>query len=193
MKNKKWLITILAAVIAGSILTACAEPAAPAPEGTTSATAERPGILNAFESTDIDSNAVTQKIFSEKKLTMVNIWATFCGPCIREMPDLKKLNDEYSDKGFQVIGIPVDLMNRNGKIDESLLQDARDIISKTGADYLHILPSKSLNQAKLNEVYSVPETIFVDRNGNQVGKSYLGSRTKKQWAKIVDTLLEQVK
>lgn len=150
------------------------------------------GVLSSFQSVDINNNPVDQRIFSGKKLTMVNIWATFCGPCLREMPDLGALAKEYADQGFQIVGIPVDILNSSGEPNANMVSTARDIISQTGADYLHILPSQSLIEAKLSQVSSVPETIFVDENGNQVGKSYIGSRTKDKWEAIIKDLLEQV-
>ncbi len=88
-------------------------------------------------------------------MTMVNIWATFCGPCIEEMPDLGELNKEYADQGFQIVGIPVDTMNQGGEISGEMVDTANEIIDQTKADYLHILPSDSLNDAKLSQVYSV--------------------------------------
>lgn len=150
------------------------------------------GILSAFTTSDFDGNTVDQSVFKGKKLTMVNIWATFCGPCINEMPDLGKISEEYADKGFQIIGIPVDVVNYYGNIDLSQVELAKDIIDETGADYLHILPSVSLNEAKLSQVTSVPETIFVDENGNQVGESFIGSRSEEQWKEIIDTLMENM-
>ena len=39
---------------------------------------------------------------------MLNVWATWCGPCRKEMPDLQELHDAYSDRGFQVVGVSVD-------------------------------------------------------------------------------------
>ncbi len=192
MKRRKRIATLSTALLVIFFLAACS---AGLSDTDTEASAERPGsggIFSNFEALDINNNKVTQTIFSGKKLTMVNIWATFCGPCIREMPDLKVLSEEYSDQDFQVVGIPVDVTDRKGTVNEELLAAAREIITKTGANYVHILPSKSLLQAKLNQVSSVPETVFVDENGRQVGKSYLGSRTKAQWAKIIDALLEQV-
>ena len=39
---------------------------------------------------------------------MLNVWATWCGPCRREMPDLQELHDEYADQGFRVVGVSVD-------------------------------------------------------------------------------------
>lgn len=150
------------------------------------------GVLSNFTSEDVNGNAVDRSVFSGKKLTMVNIWATFCSPCIREMPELGELNREYAAKGVQVIGIVADITDRKGNISEPLLADAKEIIKATNADYLHIVPSASLVQSKLRYVSSVPETIFVDEYGRQVGKSYVGARSKEDWSKIIDLLLEQI-
>ncbi len=146
---------------------------------------EKSPALGDFTAKDIDGNEVSPEIFKGKKVTMINIWATFCGPCINEMPDLEKLNKNYADKGFQIVGIVCDVENDN------LLNTAKDIIEKTGVTYLNILPSDSLNEAKLSSVFSVPETIFVDENGVQIGESYIGSRAYKDWSAIIDSILEQ--
>ena len=47
-----------------------------------------------FEGYDMDGNAVSSEIFAESKLTMVNVWATYCNPCMREMPGLGELANE---------------------------------------------------------------------------------------------------
>ena len=67
---------------------------------TTKVTTTRPvkGILSNFESWDLYGNTVTNQVFKGKKLTMVNIWATYCSPCINEMPDLEKLHQEYEKR-----------------------------------------------------------------------------------------------
>ena len=62
-----------------------------------------------FNSIDLDGNEISSELYSNNKITMVNIWGTFCGPCIREMPDLAKLNQEYKSKGVEIIGIPIDI------------------------------------------------------------------------------------
>ena len=66
-------------------------------------------VFGNFNSVDVDGNKVSSEILKGKKVTMVNIWGTFCTPCIKEMPDLEKLNKEYADKGFQVVGIVCDV------------------------------------------------------------------------------------
>ncbi len=150
------------------------------------------GILSTFTSTAIDGNPVDAAIFSGSKLTMVNIWATFCTPCIEEMPDLGKLNTQYADKGFQIVGIIADAADGDGAIIENMVDLAREIVDATGADYLHILPSADINRLLLGNVTAVPTTIFVDDGGKQIGEAYVGSRTGDEWASIIDNLLKEV-
>ena len=185
-KIKQLSISLLLFAVLLFTFTACG-----ASEGNKSASAEITvtNVLGDFESTDMDGNAVDKSIFSDKTLTMVNIWGTFCDPCIKEMPDLGEINREYADKGFQVVGIPVDLPDTSDSFEDYKITTAKDIIASTKADYLHIMPSPDLSEAKLNDVDAVPETIFVDKDGNQVGESYLGSRSKDDWTAIIDALL----
>lgn len=172
-------------------------PAAPSPTPTVSGSSEDTpasggGVLSSFTAQDLNGNQVDQSILADYQLTMVNIWATFCGPCLSEMPELGEIHAEYADKGVQVVGIVTDVLNQDGSFNEDQIATARDAVSLTGADYLHLLPSTDLVLAKLQYVSAVPETIFVDSQGNQVGESYLGARSKDQWIAIIDELLTQV-
>lgn len=183
---KKILMALATLLAAGFLLTSCSDnKTAPADDSTDS-------VSITFSSTDIDGNNADESVFTDKKLTMVNIWATYCGPCIKEMPDLGELNDEYADEGFQIIGIPVDVIGRNGEINSAAVDTVKEIVGETGADYLHILPSDTIEKAFLNSVIYVPTTIFVDENGNQVGESYVGSKSKSDWIKVIDLMFEKV-
>lgn len=147
------------------------------------------GSFSKFTAVDLNGKKVDESIFKGKKVTMINIWATFCGPCINEMPDLNRLHQEYADKDFQIIGIVCDVSYRNDSYDASLYNDALAVVESTGATYKSLLPSKSLEIIKLREVYSVPETIFVDETGNIIGDSYIGSRSYENWKAIIDSIL----
>ena len=149
-------------------------------------------VFGAFKAKDLYGNEVTQEIFEENKLTMVNIWATFCGPCINEMPALGELAEEYKDKGVAIIGIPVDITDTTGTVNNSLFHKAVDIVAETNADYVHIVPTSSMFSRKLSSVYTLPETIFIDSEGNQVGGSYVGARSKLQWKAIIEYMLGEV-
>lgn len=151
------------------------------------------GILSSFLAFDLEGSPVDATIFLDYKVTMINIWATFCSPCLEEMPDLGKLNAQYADKGFQVVGIVADAADGQGSINQSMVDTAKEIVSKTGADYLHMVPSSDLNMLILSQVSAVPTTIFVDSKGKQVGETYLGAHTGDEWASIIDALLKEVK
>lgn len=141
-----------------------------------------------FEGKDIYNKNVTDAVFEDAKVTMVNIWGTFCGPCISEMPDLGKLNNEIKD--FQVVGIVIDSVNRKGLPVQKTVDAAKSIAKQTGADYLHVIPDAKLQNGILSDVFAVPTTIFVDKNGNQIGETYTGSRSYSDWKKIIESLLK---
>ena len=144
---------------------------------TTFSFAQKAGEKITFTATDLNGRIVTSEIFEKNKVTMLNIWGTFCGPCIREMPDLAKLNEANKGKGVEVVGIVVDILDRKGNVDSRIKSTAETIIAQTGANYTNIVPSKEMLNGLLKNVQAVPATIFVDSNGNQIGGSF--SRLKK--------------
>ena len=192
---KKILSLIFAALLIVSCFTACGgntDSGIKIPEEDLSEV--QYGSFSKFTAVDLAGNKVDESIFKGKKVTMINIWATFCGPCINEMPDLNRLHQEYADKGFQIIGIVCDVgLSASGEYyDDSLYNDALDVVEMTGVTYKNLLPSYSLDRIKLREVYSIPETVFVDENGEIIGESYIGSRNYENWKVIVDSTLETI-
>ena len=147
------------------------------------------GRVLEFTGEDLSGNAVDSKeLFAKVKVTMINVWGTFCSPCIMEMPDLGELSREYADKDFQVIGIISDA--RSADSDES--KAAVDIIERTKADYTHLLLSDSMIDSFVSEIYAIPTTIFVDSTGKVLCSSIVGSNAKESWAGAVDKVLEHV-
>lgn len=188
------LITALCLVLC---LTACSNQEAPTTsvvpdtEQSQSSEAGTAGVLSQFTGQNLQGESVDQEILQGHKLTMVNVWATFCTPCINEMPDLGELSQEYSDKGFQIIGMVSDAMASDGSIDQDQVALAQEIVDSTSANYTHIIPGQDL-YGLLYQITSVPTTFFVDENGNQVGNAYLGAKDKEAWKTIIDQLLEEV-
>ena len=148
--------------------------------------------FSSFVAPDINGKAVSADIFKDHKLTMLNIWATFCGPCLREMPDIQTLSEEYADD-LQVIGVVLDIIDGNLNTIPDIKQEALKIIEQTGVGYRQLIPSKSLVDLLLSDIQFVPTTVFIDENGRSVGELYVGSRTKAEWESIVKMLLEEVK
>lgn len=154
-------------------------------------TTEQAGVLSSFSTTDLDGNIVDQSVLADYDLTMVNVWATFCRPCIKEMPDLGELAQEYADENVQIIGLVSDVLNTDGTISEEQVQTARDIVEQTGADYLHLLPSADLFGV-LGQISAVPTTFFVDSEGEQVGYAVVSAQSKDKWAETIDAMLAEV-
>ena len=149
------------------------------------------GVLSAFSTTDLEGNTLDQSILADYDLTMVNVWATFCGPCINEMPDLGELAAEYADKGVQIIGLVSDTMDSDGTISDSQVETAKEIVAETGADYRHLLPSDDL-LGILSQIYAVPTTFFVDSEGVQVGDAIVSAQSKEKWIETIDGMLAEV-
>lgn len=147
--------------------------------------------LSCFHAITLAGEEVTESIFAEHQVTTINIWGTFCNPCISEMPELAELNSAYEDGQFQVVGLVVDMLASDGSVHADAVEAAWKIIDATGADYPHLLPSDDLIRAILTDVSAVPESIFVDSEGNVLTPEtrYLGARSYQDWKAIVDELL----
>ena len=112
----------------------------------------------AFETTDLDGNPVSSEdIFSGHRITMINMWATWCDPCKNELPELAKMAEVFEEQGCQIIGICLDAE------DEETMAEGRAILKEAGVNYLNIAPFEGREEMLPNELY--PTTYFVDENG----------------------------
>ena len=193
-KRKTVLMLLLAAATFSASLSGCgadtgsgetAESSPDASDGSVELEPFTPPVT--FEAVSADGETVTSDIFADSRLTMVNVWATYCNPCLMEMPYLGELAAEYSPEDFQIIGIISDVMEG----DEDTLQTALSLISETGADtYTHLLLNESLYTAMLTDVTAVPTTFFVDSEG-RILDTDLGSKEKDAWKELIDVYLEE--
>ena len=146
-----------------------------------------------FSMTDIAGESYTQEMFAENDLTLVNIFTTWCSPCVKEIPDLEELNNEMADQGVAVVGIVLDIIDESGNADEEVVEKAKLLAERTGATYPFLIPDAGLLNGRLAGINAVPETFFVDKEGNIVGETYTGSRSSEEWKSIVEELLKGVK
>lgn len=137
---------------------------------TTTSASGYPAQMPTFTTKDLDGNEVTEKIFAEKDLTVVNIWGTFCTPCIEEMPELGEWAKELPEN-VQIIGLVSDIAGEN---DTERLELAGQIMEKAGAEFVNLLPNAEMNELLAN-VVGVPTTIFVDKTGALVGEPIVGA------------------
>ena len=122
-----------------------------------------------FSSKTLDGSPVNSAVFAGKKLTMINLWATWCPPCVHEMPDLGNLARSMPE-GTQLMGILLDAD------DAGAIQKAQAILAKSNADFLQVCLSNDMNSF-MRGVSAIPTTIFVDSGGRIVGDPVVGART----------------
>ena len=148
--------------------------------------------LSNLQTKDIEGKEFSSKDFANYDLTMVNVFATWCTACVQEIPDLAELQKEMQSKGVNIVGVVTDTVDDTGENQEAL-EKAKLIMEKTGANYSFLMPDKSNFNGRLNGIQALPETFFVDKNGQIVGESYSGSHNKKDWMEIIEKELAAVK
>ena len=135
-----------------------------------------------FTTTTLTGQVFSSRIIKNYDLTMSNLWAEWCGLCVNEMPDLEKIHQKYPN----VLLI--------GAFDGYSVSNA--IAIANGADVTYALincPDEMYDYIEMDEDgYAIPQTIFFDRNGKQLGSAYVGSRSYSSWATIVEQKLKEV-
>ena len=145
-----------------------------------------------FETKGVDGKDYTEKVFSDYDLTLVNIFTTWCSPCVNEIPELEKLYEEMKEKGVGVVGVVLDTVGDDGKQDDAAVKKAGVLQEKTKASYPFLIPDSTMMNGRLNGISAFPETFFVDKDGNIVGETYSGSHSLDEWKKIVEKELANV-
>lgn len=192
----KKVYSLLAAVLLLFSLAGCYQDYKPKSASGTDNGEDKTGSalsMGDFVTQDLDGNEKTGKdLFADYDITMVNVWASWCDPCKREIPDLQKLYENYADKKVGVVGILLDGYGvATQEPMESVINVGKIILDDAGATYPVIIPDASLTNGILKGIDSVPVTFFVDSEGNAVGEAYLGAKDLEAWSAIVDKLLEE--
>lgn len=205
---KKIAARLLAVTFSLSLLTACTsenntndigktdagqEHADEQNQGDGSETGAAVKTVGEFSTQDVNGDTVTQDIFKEHKLTMVNVFTTWCTPCVNEMPDLERLHQKVKEENVGVVGIVLDVLNEKAEIVEEDLERAQLLVEETGVTYPILLPDNGYFNNRLIGIEAVPETFFVDENGNIVGETYTGSGSLEDWLEVVEKELANLK
>ena len=148
--------------------------------------------LSNLQTMDIDGKEFSGKDFSDYDLTMVNVFATWCSPCVQEIPDLAEIQKEMKDKGVNIVGVVTDTVDQTGENQEAL-EKAKLIRERSKAEYPFLIPDKSNFNGRLSGIQAFPETFFVDKKGQIVGETYSGSHNKKAWLEIIEKELAKKK
>jgi thiol-disulfide isomerase/thioredoxin len=181
MKNLFWNFTIFIALsVAFSSLTAC--PTATTQKGppdesnsntntgeTKKTDVDYPPAPSAIAQAEIKMlDGTTFKLEDQKgKVILFNLWATWCGPCLAEMPHLIEIQDKYRDSGFEIIGLDVGDYNNNPESAEEIEAFAK----KKGLNYKLGWTNRELQNEfiKLTQMSGIPLSVLVNREGKVTG------------------------
>jgi peroxiredoxin len=118
-----------------------------------------------------------QDLIGNNKVVLVNFWATWCRPCRREIPDLVALQNEYRDRGVEVIGLSVD--------DPGDQAEVKNFARQFSINYSIGFSSEEMLQlfsGREDTSLPIPQTYIFDRNGKLID-SLKGFRpTFRSWA-----------
>jgi cytochrome c biogenesis protein CcmG, thiol:disulfide interchange protein DsbE len=132
---------------------------------------------------DMNNKEFSSKDFSGN-IIFINFWATWCPPCVYEMPDLSELNSELKDSGVIMIGISVFYKSGAPKLQNFLSQNPVSYLILEGNDEI----VKAFEKAYGEEMDSIPTTFIIDKNGKIVER-IIGLRKKEFYKNIIKKYL----
>jgi thiol-disulfide isomerase/thioredoxin len=118
------------------------------------------------------------------KVILVNLWATWCGPCRQEMPELIKIQDEYKDKGVMVLGLDVDPESETA---------VKNFVEKQGLNYTVGWASDEVSNAMLeiSKMGGIPQSFLIAQDGKlaRIFKGYNPVTMPNDVRRSIDELL----
>ena len=178
---------LLAIILALLLLAGCGAKEAAEELPVEETVTEAANAFGTFSAETLDGETLTEAVFAEADLTVVNLWGTFCGPCIQELPTLGMLHDELEN--VQFLGIVLDCNDQFGGVDPDQAALAVDIMEQAGAAYDCLVLNQSLASIGMANFQYIPTTLFVDKAGNIVGTEIVGAMDEAGWR---DTIAERL-
>lgn len=153
------------------------------------------GVANVgdFITQDVFGQEYTQEIFAEYDLTLVNAFATWCSPCVNEIPELEQLRQAFAEKGIKlgVVGMVMDAKTQSG-VDENAVDLAKTLYERSGAQFPFLIPDEGELNGRLKGLEAYPESFFVDSDGNIVSDPYVGANDLEGWTQVVEEELAKL-
>lgn len=148
---------------------------------------EKKTLFKNMKTKDLNGNEVTGSIFSQNKLTVVNVWNTGCTPCIDEIPVLDKINNDYKGRDVSLIGL---LIPNSTELSTKEENEVKEILEKSKATYNQLVASSEMLKSKtLSNLTAFPTTYFVDKEGNIID-SIEGSGDYNEWKNRIEKVLK---
>jgi len=134
-----------------------------------------------FTLPDINGNQVSLSDF-EGKVVILDFWATWCPPCVKEVPHFIELYDEYKEQGFEMVGISLDAGGAN---------DVKPFVEKMNVNYTMLIGNQDVTK-QYGGIGGIPTTFVIDKAG-QIRQKYVGYREKAVFENDIKMLLNESK
>lgn len=140
----------------------------------------QPEIRPTFTLPDLDEEprSITEW---DGELIVLNFWATWCPPCVKEIPVFTALQDDYADQGVQFIGVAIDR-----------LEDAREFYDELDMNYpslYGVQEAMDINEAYGNELGTLPYTVIIGRDG-EILHRFPREVTREEFEPVLKRYLE---
>ena len=111
------------------------------------------------------------------KLVLIDFWASWCGPCRKEMPNVIKIYSKFKNKGFEIYGVSLDQ-------DKEKWMEA---ITKDGINWPQVSDLKYWDNlaARIYNVQGIPYTVLIDKDGKIIAKNLRGQELEKKIAEVL--------
>lgn len=130
-----------------------------------------------FPDAKVKDNAGNMKLLSDYvgkgKYVLIDFWASWCGPCRHEMPNVKAAYEKYASKGFEVISISTDRK----------LKPWRAAIEELGMNWLQLL---DVDASDIYGIYAIPRTFLVDPTGIVIDKKMRGEKLEEALSELFE-------
>ena len=130
-----------------------------------------------FPDAKVKDNAGNMKLLSDYvgkgKYVLIDFWASWCGPCRHEMPNVKAAYEKYASKGFEVISISTDRK----------LKPWRAAIEELGMNWVQLL---DVDASDIYGIYAIPRTFLVDPTGIVIDKNLRGEKLEEALSKLFE-------
>ena len=131
-----------------------------------------------FEMPDLEGNMVKLSDFvAANKYTLVDFWASWCGPCRREMPAVKEVYANYKDKGFGIVGVSLDR-------DEEIWKVCVESMELTW-NHMSDLKFWECEGSKLYGVQAIPATVLIAQDGTIIARNLRGEELAEKIAELL--------
>lgn len=118
----------------------------------------------------------------EGKVVVLNVWATWCGPCRREIPDFIAMNADYKGRDLAILGVTME-------DERNTAESVKNFVKGYKVDYPIAWVDLETYKALLQPGYQIPQTYILDRQGRQVYK-FVGYAAAERVRSIIDQALE---